>query len=56
MEETYTVVVAVNFPIPADLHARLTRLAARQGRSLNAQMVHMLEQATEEIEKEGEER
>jgi hypothetical protein len=44
--------VAINLRMPRDLHARLTRLAAGEGRSLNGQIVWLLEQATPEREAE----
>jgi hypothetical protein len=40
-----TATVQLNFRLPPELHARLVKLAAKERRSLNEQMVHLLERA-----------
>jgi hypothetical protein len=42
--------VSINLRLPADLHAALKRLADKQTRSLNRQIVHYLRDAVEREE------
>jgi hypothetical protein len=43
-------IVAVNVRLPAELHARLVQLAAKEYRSLNRQMLALMEEALAERE------
>ena len=44
-------VVRIDLRLPPELHARIAALAAREHRSINAQLVHLIEQATKETTK-----
>lgn len=39
--------IVLNVRLPADLHAELRRIAGRETRSLNAQIIHLLRQGAE---------
>ena len=46
--------VRLTIRLPADLHRRLTELARREHRSLNGEMIALLEQATTQAERRPE--
>ena len=39
-------VARIDLRLPPELHARIAALAAREHRSINAQLVHLIEEAT----------
>ena len=47
--------VRMTLRLPSDLHRHLVALAARERRSLHAQIVYLLERALEDTEVEGKE-
>ena len=44
-------VARIDLRVPPELHARIAALAAREHRSINAQLVHLITEATKETEK-----
>ena len=44
--------IAVNVRLPADLHARLVRLAAQEYRSLNRQLIVLIQEALDARERQ----
>ena len=41
----------IDLRLPPELHARIAALAAREQRSINAQLVHLITEATKETTK-----